>query len=338
MPIAFGMNYTDLRQLTPQMCTFYNADFLIYSSMGSFYIPCVVMVLLYWRIFLVIRRRTRRAALQKRARQKQQAKQRQPLCGSAKPAANRTTSDASATEDNSQKELLPPRKPAAGGDLARTPITEETSFTNYNAKLTPTDTDEGASVGGGGGGDGVEPPSQACDSSDGTSGNDKSVVLAGPGAYDENNHNDLPPAAGAAHTAADADGCPARKTSSSTAAGNGRRSTHLLELPPKNNGIKVDISNINTPKSHSVTKFNFRMRHSKKKKDRSANKRERKATKTLAIVLGEPLPSHRSRQRHPTCPNIPNSLPAIVHNALLVVDHLINIYFLYNNACNSYPR
>ena len=36
----------------------------------------------------------------------------------------------------------------------------------------------------------------------------------------------------------------------------------------------------------SVTKFNFHLRHSKKKKQSTAIRRERKATKTLAIVLG----------------------------------------------------
>ena len=35
------------------VCTFYNADFIIYSSLGSFYIPCVIMVFLYIRIFSV---------------------------------------------------------------------------------------------------------------------------------------------------------------------------------------------------------------------------------------------------------------------------------------------
>jgi len=67
LPIAVGMNYTDRRAKTPTLCTFYNAEFLIYSSMTSFYIPvtsfyipCVVIVLLYWRIFRAIHSRTRR--------------------------------------------------------------------------------------------------------------------------------------------------------------------------------------------------------------------------------------------------------------------------------------
>jgi len=61
-PIALGMNYTERRAQTPTLCTFYNSDFLIYSSMGSFYIPCIVMTLLYWRIFHAIRQRARKSA------------------------------------------------------------------------------------------------------------------------------------------------------------------------------------------------------------------------------------------------------------------------------------
>jgi hypothetical protein len=55
------MNYTERRAQTPTLCTFYNSDFLIYSSMGSFYIPCIVMTLLYWRIFHAIRQRARKS-------------------------------------------------------------------------------------------------------------------------------------------------------------------------------------------------------------------------------------------------------------------------------------
>ena len=36
------------------ICMFYNPDFIIYSSLGSFYIPCVVMIILYTRIFKVM--------------------------------------------------------------------------------------------------------------------------------------------------------------------------------------------------------------------------------------------------------------------------------------------
>ena len=56
-PIALGLNRTARRADTPRLCTFYNSDFLIYSSMGSFYVPTIVMMVLYWRVYLVIRSR-----------------------------------------------------------------------------------------------------------------------------------------------------------------------------------------------------------------------------------------------------------------------------------------
>lgn len=56
-PIALGLNRTTRRADTPRLCTFYNSDFLIYSSMGSFYVPTIVMIVLYWRVYLAIRSR-----------------------------------------------------------------------------------------------------------------------------------------------------------------------------------------------------------------------------------------------------------------------------------------
>ena len=50
-PIVLGLNNTPERQ--PDMCLFYNSDFIVYSSLSSFYIPCIIMVFLYWNIFKV---------------------------------------------------------------------------------------------------------------------------------------------------------------------------------------------------------------------------------------------------------------------------------------------
>ena len=36
-PIVLGLNTSPER--TPELCIFYNSDFIIYSSLGSFYIP-----------------------------------------------------------------------------------------------------------------------------------------------------------------------------------------------------------------------------------------------------------------------------------------------------------
>ena len=55
-PIVLGINYTERRREHPTLCTFYNSDFLIFSSMASFYVPCVIMTVLYGRIFRQILR------------------------------------------------------------------------------------------------------------------------------------------------------------------------------------------------------------------------------------------------------------------------------------------
>ena len=60
LPIMFGLNHRPHTNMTepthldePVICAFYNPDFIIWSSLGSFYIPCLVMIVLYSRIFKV---------------------------------------------------------------------------------------------------------------------------------------------------------------------------------------------------------------------------------------------------------------------------------------------
>jgi dopamine receptor D2 len=50
-PIVLGLNNTPDR--IPDLCVFYNSDFIIYSSLSSFYIPCIIMIFLYYSIFKV---------------------------------------------------------------------------------------------------------------------------------------------------------------------------------------------------------------------------------------------------------------------------------------------
>lgn len=50
-PIVLGLNNTPDR--IADACLFYNSDFIIYSSLSSFYIPCIIMVFLYYNIFKV---------------------------------------------------------------------------------------------------------------------------------------------------------------------------------------------------------------------------------------------------------------------------------------------
>jgi len=64
-PIVFGLNDTPDRQT--DQCSFNNEQFLIYSSMFSFYIPMVVMILLYYKIFKEIRARAKKSAAKLKA-------------------------------------------------------------------------------------------------------------------------------------------------------------------------------------------------------------------------------------------------------------------------------
>ncbi|XP_076366953.1 dopamine D2-like receptor [Tachypleus tridentatus] len=57
-PIVLGLNTTADRK--PQLCIFYNSDFIIYSSLSSFYIPCLVMIFLYYKIFKAIHDRAKK--------------------------------------------------------------------------------------------------------------------------------------------------------------------------------------------------------------------------------------------------------------------------------------
>lgn len=50
-PIVLGLNNTPDR--TPDLCMFYNTDFIMYSSLSSFLIPCIIMIFLYYSIFKV---------------------------------------------------------------------------------------------------------------------------------------------------------------------------------------------------------------------------------------------------------------------------------------------
>lgn len=62
-PIVAGLNDTPDREI--DQCAFNNEKFLIYSSMFSFYIPTIAMIVLYYKIFRVIRSRAKKSTASK---------------------------------------------------------------------------------------------------------------------------------------------------------------------------------------------------------------------------------------------------------------------------------
>ncbi|THD19016.1 D(2) dopamine receptor [Fasciola hepatica] len=57
LPIACGLNHVAQRHET--VCVLYNPEYIITSSIGSFYIPCIIMIILYYRVFHAIHGRTK---------------------------------------------------------------------------------------------------------------------------------------------------------------------------------------------------------------------------------------------------------------------------------------
>ncbi|XP_036414215.1 D(3) dopamine receptor [Colossoma macropomum] len=55
-PLLFGFNTTD----DPLVCSISNPDFVVYSSVVSFYLPFVVTLLVYVRIYIFLRRRRKK--------------------------------------------------------------------------------------------------------------------------------------------------------------------------------------------------------------------------------------------------------------------------------------
>ncbi|XP_046968323.1 dopamine D2-like receptor [Vanessa cardui] len=62
-PVVLGLNNTPDR--SPNQCLFNSTDYVIYSSLGSFYIPCIIMMFLYYKIFKAIRQRAKKQRVAK---------------------------------------------------------------------------------------------------------------------------------------------------------------------------------------------------------------------------------------------------------------------------------
>ncbi|NWZ95330.1 DRD3 protein, partial [Nesospiza acunhae] len=64
-PLLFGFNTTG----DPSVCSISNPSFVIYSSLVSFYLPFIVTLLLYVRIYLVLRQRQKKRTLSRQGSQ-----------------------------------------------------------------------------------------------------------------------------------------------------------------------------------------------------------------------------------------------------------------------------
>ncbi|XP_064651270.1 dopamine D2-like receptor [Lineus longissimus] len=271
-PIVLGMNQSPARGQGD--CGFYNTDFLIYSSMGSFYIPTITMVVLYYRIFKTIHERAKKQRSRNRSRgemfENRNAKGNEG--GSQRTKGNHVDSGVNST---AKTEVLSLPSPSQSFMCNRS-IAEEVS----NMGTTDTQEDE---------------EEEKDTLADNVITNEKAAeFMLSPVVADG---NQMKPDLDSGYSA------PTNVIVETKFSTDIPHSRTFLKLPGRkkmgtggrNGSTRSSTSskrstNSNGSQKRSVTRFQFHVRrHSnrgRKSRDRTANKRERKATKTLAIVLG----------------------------------------------------
>ncbi|OWF47241.1 D(2) dopamine receptor-like [Mizuhopecten yessoensis] len=282
-PIALGVNYSDLRK--PGYCAFFNSDFLICSSMGSFYIPSLIMIFLYWRIYRVLHLRTRAQARSKRARQIKHE------TSSTNVIANPATVTAMKIEPTVTTGLA---KSVDNGKLATYNTNNKNNQTKLSIPITECDDVSVTNVG------------TNTDSQSSERFNEDDNVPKTPGSdgeidIDDDNGDEKGSGALIVNRVA------VREVEVQIGGnGNGTCNTTLCTENETKFGTPIQRVVIDQASDDNVcirspgrkglphrrkdkkggAKFNFHMRTSRKRKEKSSSKREKKATKTLAIVLG----------------------------------------------------
>ncbi|XP_036145423.1 dopamine D2-like receptor isoform X5 [Monomorium pharaonis] len=242
-PIVLGLNNTPDR--IPDQCLFYNSDFIIYSSLSSFYIPCIIMVFLYYNIFKALRNRAKRARAS-----------RKPNLGDIKPG--------SIIEN-----IAHTRSAVAQAQLAGAPHVQRKDSSGYDGAASSTMIHEP-----------LETNSSPSPNPRITSGPPSSSTSSSP-----------PPTRGATSVSSSTQ----TKRNGNNGGANKQELKRLksagsllplqLARTPSvlSSSCKKDRKNASAGSRFTIYKAN---KASKKKREKSSAKKERKATKTLAIVLG----------------------------------------------------
>ncbi|KAL6434441.1 hypothetical protein ACFW04_006091 [Cataglyphis niger] len=246
-PIVLGLNNTPDR--IPDQCLFYNTDFIIYSSLSSFYIPCIIMVFLYYNIFKALRNRARRARAS-----------RKPNLGDIKPGS---------IIENIAHTRSCRFSAVAQAQLTGTPNVQRNDSGGYDGAASSTMIHEA-----------LETNSSPSPNPRITSGPPSSSTSSSP-----------PPPRGATsvssatQTKKNGNNSGANKQELKRLKSAGSLLPLQLARTPSvlSSSGKKDRKNASTGSRFTIYKAN---KASKKKREKSSAKKERKATKTLAIVLG----------------------------------------------------
>ena len=321
MPISLGVNYSPDRVAGD--CSFYNADFIIYSSMGSFYIPSIIMIFLYWKIYRVIRQRTRKALAAKKkavdSRALHSVIENTGATAAAGVGAVGVVAGGGGGGGGGGNGVVVNSTQVAGATTMEPTVTtglakmDNGRITSYNTttssahhQLLPPVVDD-ASV------SNVPSASDSHNDDDDDDDDDSNANVRTPPTPDHatqllacrhGHDGDLGAeliANPGATAAEQREGSGKATTTGSGGSGDSPAGSQEAETPftsPGGSGRKKHEKNKNSCSSAAaataagrqkkgVTKFNFHMRTSRKRKEKSSSRKEKKATKTLAIVLGQ---------------------------------------------------
>ena len=269
-PIALGVNYSDER--TAGMCSFFNSDFLIYSSMGSFYIPSLIMIFLYYRIYRVLRIRARKALANKKAR-------------SIDPRTLTNVIENTANTQNAQYTVKQLDEPTVLTGFAKIDNGKVSTYNTHNCKSGPGEEASTSNPTNSDSQEKYDTESRFVDQSE-----CKGEFIVNPVAEDAERQEMLSASKDSKDTPSAMETNFSQMTNQINPDHDSRSSGRHSSSAESKDRRKKDKKN--------VTKFNFHMRTSRKRKERSSSKRERKATKTLAIVLGEYRDNGKVEPRH----------------------------------------
>lgn len=229
--------------------------------MGSFYIPSILMVFLYWRIYRVLRLRARRSLAHKKAR---------------------TVDTQTLTNVIENQALNEPnvKTGLASMDNGKVYNTNNCNNKNNHDEATETHLDEASTS---------NPPTDSNEKDDDDSDTKSPLhipvggeLIINPVAEDLERREQL--------IGKNSDGAPVASLASEAETNFMTKDAKTLnqETEESSSGkTSNDGKGRRKKEKKNATKFNFHMRTSRKRKEKSSSRRERKATKTLAIVLGK---------------------------------------------------
>lgn len=234
--------------------------------MGSFYIPSIIMICLYWRIYRVLHLRARHANKSKKAKKLKLRNEANVIENSATVNAGRNEPSATTmlnvAIDNGKISTYNTNKCS---DQLTMQINEEPSV-NVNSDSSDRYNDDGS-------------VQKSPGSEDGEDDEVVGALIVNPVAV--------------RHVEIQLDGngngtCVAEtQTDDETRfCENNQNKSLVNDNECKLNSNARKSNNQRRKDKRGVAKFNFHMRSSRKRKEKSSNRKERKATKTLAIVLG----------------------------------------------------